>query len=85
MALASKPMMAELQWLQVLLQTLGVDIEARWTPSAINHFADALSQTWDPGDVQATTELLQSIMEQQQLDSVVFATRPLGETAVALS
>ena len=82
MVSASKPMMAELRRLQVMLRTLGVHIEARWLPSAVNRFADALSQTWDPGDVRATEQLLMSIQEEHQLDSVVFASRPLGETPV---
>ena len=83
MVSSSKPMMAELRRLYVMMRTLVVSIEARWLPSAVNRFADALSRTWDPGDVQATGNLLASIQDEHRLDSVVFASRPLGETAVA--
>ena len=76
-------MIAELRRLQFMLQTLGERIEGQWLTSAVNQFADALSRTWDPGDVQSTDQLLQSIQDQEQVDSVVFALRPLGETAVA--
>lgn len=42
---ASRPMMLELRKLEVLLSAIGVKLEARWIPSAVNRFADALSRT----------------------------------------
>lgn len=83
MVSASKAMMAEPRKLQVLLRVLGVTIEARWIPSAVNRYADALSRTWDPGDARATTTLLQSNRKEHHLDHVVFRDRPLGDNAVA--
>ena len=83
MVSSSKQMMAEPRRLHVMMRTLGVSIEARWLPSAVNRFADALSQTWDPGDVQTTRKLLASIQDEHRLESVVFASQPLGETPVA--
>lgn len=47
---ASKLMSAELRRLQAMMRLMGVQIEARSLPSAVNRFADALSRTWDPGD-----------------------------------
>lgn len=64
MVSASKPMMAELRKLQKTLQALGVQLHARWLPSAVNRFADALSRTWDPGDAQVSRRLLHSIREE---------------------
>jgi len=61
MVSASKPMMIELRRLEVLLRVLGIRIEARWIPSAVNRFVDSLSRTWDPGDAQASETLLASI------------------------
>ena len=63
-----------------MLRTLGVEIEARWMPSAMNRFAGALSRTWD---VRAKEELLMSIQEERQFETVVFASRIQGETPVA--
>jgi hypothetical protein len=58
---ASRPMMAELRRLEVMLRILGVKLEARWIPSAVNRYADALSRQWDPGDVCATEALVESL------------------------
>jgi hypothetical protein len=44
MVSASRPMMAELRRLEVMLRALGVRIEARWRPSEVNRYADALSR-----------------------------------------
>jgi hypothetical protein len=43
MVSASRPMMAELRRLEVMLRILGVALEARWILSAVNRYADALS------------------------------------------
>jgi hypothetical protein len=51
MVSASRPMMAELCWLETIFHVLGVRVEARWYPSAFNRYADSLSRQWDPGDV----------------------------------
>lgn len=83
MVSASAPMMTELRKLEVLMRALGVRVDARWLPSAVNRFADALSRTWDPGDARATAELVQSVASEYRLDHVAFRERPLGETMVA--
>lgn len=69
---ASRPMMAE-----VLLRVLGVRIDARWIPSAVNRYADSLSRTWDPGDVRVTAWLAASIQEERGIDEMAFATRQM--------
>jgi hypothetical protein len=51
---ASRPIMAELPRLDVTLRALGVRMEARWLPSAVNRYADSLLRQWDPGDVRVT-------------------------------
>lgn len=83
MVSASRPMMVELRKLEVLLRALGVKLEARWIPSAVNRFADALSRTWDPGDIWATGAVISSVKEQYHLDTVAFGERPLGEPLAA--
>ena len=83
MVSASRPMMAELRRLQVMLRVLGVRLEARWLPSAVNRFADALSRQWDPGDVSATAELVNSLCASYEPDAVVFPYRPVGEHPIA--
>lgn len=80
MVSASRPMMSEIRKLRVLLRVLGVDIEARWIPSAVNRFADSLPRTWAPGDVQASRQLVTSIRHRYQLSLDVFARFPMGET-----
>lgn len=85
MVSASPAMMVELRRLEKLLKALGVTIEARWLPSAVNKFADALSRTWDPGDAQATAALVQSVSAEYRLSEVVFRERPLGESYIARS
>lgn len=83
MVSSSKPMMAELRKLEVLMRVQGVRLEARWIPSAVNKFADSLSRTWDPGDVRATESLSRSVLEEFRLDRVAFRHRPMGETFAA--
>lgn len=83
MVSASKEMMAELRKLDALMKAMGVRIEARWLPSAVNKFADALSRTWDPGDARATSKIVESVQKEYGLDGVAFRDRPLGETMVA--
>ena len=85
MVSASKPLMEELRRLQRTMQVLGASIEARWLPSAVNRYADALSKTWDLEDMRATECLFSSIQEEYRLEYVVFAKRPLEETFVARS
>jgi hypothetical protein len=58
---ASRPMMAELWRLEVMLRILGIKMEARWIPSAVNRYVDALSPQWDPGDVCSSEELVESL------------------------
>lgn len=76
-------MMVELRKLQVLLRVLGVTIEASQIPSAVDRDADALYRTRDPGDVRATTTLLQSNMKEYRLDKIMFRNLQPGDTAVA--
>lgn len=82
MVSASRPMMAELRKLQALMAALGVKIEARWLPSAVNRFADGLSRTWDPGDTGATSTLLRSAQDAYQLEEL-FPFPPIGEHPIA--
>ena len=42
MVSASREMIVELRRLEVLLRALNVKLDARWIPSAVNRFADAL-------------------------------------------
>jgi hypothetical protein len=83
MVSASRPMMAELRRLEVMLRALGVRMEARWIPSAVNRYADSLSRQWDPGDVCVTEELVQSLCDSYAPDAVVFPYRPVGEHPIA--
>jgi hypothetical protein len=83
MVSASRPMMAELRRLEVMLRVLGVRMEARWLPSAVNRYADSLSRHWDPGDVSITEELVRSLCAAYAPDAVVFRHRPVGEHPVA--
>ncbi|PXF49274.1 hypothetical protein BWQ96_00848 [Gracilariopsis chorda] len=83
MVSASPAMMAELRKLQKMLHALNVRLDARWIPSAVNRYADALSRTWDPGDVPVSQQLLASIQEHYHLDSPAIYHRPLNETRPA--
>jgi hypothetical protein len=58
--------------LEVMLRVLGLRIEARWLPSAVNRYADSLSLQWDPGDVQVTEELVRSLPASYDPYAVVF-------------
>jgi hypothetical protein len=83
MVSASRPMMAELRRMEIMLRTLGVKVEARWFQSAVNRYADALSRQWDPGDTRATAALVQSLCDAYAPDVVVFRHRPVGEHPIA--
>jgi hypothetical protein len=83
MVSASRPMMAELRRLETMMRVLGVRIEARWLPSAINRYADSLSRQWDPGDLCVTEQLVQSLSDAYAADVVVFPHRPVGEHPIA--
>lgn len=79
MVAASPAMMSELRKLRILLHAMGVELEARWLPTAVNKFADRLSRTWDPADVAVTEELIASMVEEHRVDEVAFRSRPLNE------
>jgi hypothetical protein len=83
MVSASRPMTAELRRLEVMLRTLAMKVEARWIPSAVNRYADALSRQWDPGDVCATEALVESLCSAYEPDAVVFSYHPVGEHPIA--
>lgn len=83
MVSASRPMMAELRKIEKLLRVLGVRIDSRWIPSAVNRFADSLSRTWDPGDIEATESVVRDLVEEHGLDAVAFGARPFGERLAA--
>lgn len=76
-------MIAELRKLQAALSALNVHLDAKWLPSAVNRFADAPSQTWDPGDVRVSQHLLSTIAEQYRFDAPAFSAQPLGEPRIA--
>lgn len=80
---ASPVMMEEIRRLQALLKALGVKIEARWLPSGVNSFANALSHTWVSAGARATDTLVSSICRQYAMSHVVFHDRPFGETLVS--
>lgn len=71
--------MSELRKLNKPLVAVGVQLDARWLPSAVNRFEDSLSWMWTPIDVRASDQLLQSIKEQYTLDRPAFCARPLNE------
>lgn len=79
MVSSSPAMMSELRKLQKLLRVLGVQVESRWLPSAVNKYADSLSRTWDPGDTQASEQLVKDICRQYHFDRPAFLMRPLNE------
>lgn len=85
MVASSPAMMRELRKHRVLLQALGVELQALWIPSAVNRFTDRLSRTWDPGDCRDTEALIDSIQSQYQLDEITFRYRPLHEPPQARS
>lgn len=74
------PMMAKLRKLYAVLRAWVIRIEARWIPSAVNLFADALSRTWDPGEVSATCKVVESIAREYRVDEMVCQSPPMGET-----
>lgn len=80
MVSAIPPMMAGLRKLRKLLHAFGVQLEARWIPSAVNRFADALFQTWNPQDVVFTCTLVQSLQRPYILNAPLLFSRPLNET-----
>jgi hypothetical protein len=83
MVSASRPMMAELHRLEVMLRALGVRMDAQWLPSAVNRYADSLSRQWDPWDVCVMEELVRSLSNAYAPDAVVFPYRPVGEHQIA--
>lgn len=58
-------------------------IEEQWLPYAVNRYADALSSTWDTGDLRTTEEAMDSVQMQYTLDHVACARQPLGEMLMA--
>lgn len=79
MVLSIPAMISELKKLRKFLQALEVRKEARWLPSAVNRFADALSRTWRPGDIRVSRRLLRSICRQYDFDLPAFQLRPMNE------
>jgi hypothetical protein len=61
MVSANDAIMKELRALQKLLRRLGLSIQTEWLPSAANFYAYRLSRSWDPGDVQVTRWLRESL------------------------
>jgi hypothetical protein len=66
-----------------MLRILGVKVQARWIPSAVNRYADALSRLWDVGDVCAMEALVESLCSAHEPDAVVFPYRPAEEHPIA--
>lgn len=62
---------------------MGVRIELKWIPSAVNRLNDALSRTWDPVDARAKEKVVNSIVPEYGVDEVTFRARLKGETRVA--
>lgn len=57
MCSSSPEIMREVRVLERLLHSLGISIDPGWLPSAANFYADRLSRTWDPGDLQVRASL----------------------------
>jgi hypothetical protein len=84
MVSASRPMMRELRLLKRELDRLGLHLDARWLPSALNKYADALSRRFPSGDLQIRRSLRHSVMDGMKAPADVFPYRPLGEHPVFL-
>lgn len=76
---AIKSMMVELRKLQKQLVALRVRLDARWLPSAVNRYADAVSRKWNTADVNVSKRLLVTIQQQYNFDRLAFYARPLNE------
>jgi hypothetical protein len=83
MVSSSRPMIAEIRRLEVMLRILGVKMEAGWISSAENRYADAFSRQWDPGDVCDIEALVESLCTVCEPDAVVFTYRPVGEHPIS--
>jgi hypothetical protein len=66
------------------LDRLGLHLDAKWLPSALNKYADALSRRFPRGDRQIRRSLRRSVMAGMQAPADVFPYRPLGEHPVFL-
>jgi hypothetical protein len=77
----SPAMMKELRQLKRELDELGITISLTWLPSALNYYADLLSQSWDPGDLQCTRTVLRGLLDGDAVSDAtpVFRYRPLNE------
>lgn len=62
MCTASEEAMPLLHSLQHLLEAHRIGIDVRWLPSAANLFADQLSRSWDPGDIQLSRAALKLLL-----------------------
>jgi hypothetical protein len=81
MVSASPAMMKELRRLKRELDELGITISLSWLPSALNYYADLLSRSWDPGDLQCTRTVLRGLLDGGAVSDAtpVFRYRPLNE------
>ena len=61
MVSASPALISELRKLRSMLEILGIKIQSRWLPSAVNKYADALSRTWRPTDLRVTEQLVRDL------------------------
>ena len=82
MVSASRPMMRELRLLKRELDHIGVTIAAKWLPSVLNKYADALSQRFPHGDLRVRRCVRQSVPDGMQAPSDSFPYRPRGEHPV---
>lgn len=88
MSSKSPALMNELRVLQNLLVKLDISLDPQWLPSAENFFADRLSRTWDPGDLQVRAKVRREIWPEYAhvhvADDGSWAYRPLRVHPVAM-
>ena len=84
MVSASRPMMRELRLLKRELDRLKVHIDARWLPSVLNKYADALSRRFPRGGLRIRRSLRRSVADGMRAPATEFPYRPLGENPVLL-
>ena len=84
MVSASRPMMRELQLLKRELDRSNVHIDARWLPSVLKKYADALSRRFPRGDLRIRRSLRRSVANGMRAPATEFPYRPLGENLIFL-
>lgn len=84
MVSASPTMMSELRKLRKMLHGMGMNIQAKWIPSAVNRFYNSLWRTWNPGDIRKSRRFLRFVCQQNHFDGPLFVLQPMGESVKAM-